>query len=34
MMVRFPLQNRTRPVELLGEDQAHHDMREGELREG
>ena len=34
MMVRFPLQNRTRPVELLGEDQTHHDVRESELREG
>ena len=34
MMIRLPLQNRARPVELLGEDQAHHDVREGELREG
>ena len=33
-MVRLPLQNRARPVELLGENQAHHDVREGELREG
>ena len=34
MMIRLPLQNRARPVELLGEDQAHHDVREGELRKG
>ena len=34
MMVRFPLQDRTRPVELFGEDQTHHDVRESELREG
>ena len=34
MMVRLALQNRARPVQLLGEDQAHHDVREGELRKG
>ncbi len=34
MMVRFPFQYRERPVQLLGENQPHHDMREGEFGEG
>jgi len=34
MMIRLPFQYRERPVQLFGENQPHHDMRESELREG
>ena len=34
MMIRLPLKYRERPIQLLGKNQAHHDVREGELREG
>ena len=33
-MIRLPLQNRTRPIQLFREDQADHDVREGELGKG
>ena len=33
-MIRLPLQNRTRPIQLLREDQADHDVRKSELGEG
>ena len=34
MMIRLSLQDRERPIQLLGEDQADHDVRESELGKG
>lgn len=33
-MIRLAVQDRERPVELFGEDEACHDVREGQLRQG